>query len=92
MVPLLAALDIERNAKIGFTVGLLLGAGAYVYRIGELLGPVRDTRGTPVLFLVLAFVLAISAGALLTMLLTARSAVRLARAEEGPKREWGGRD
>ncbi len=77
--PVVAALDIKRNAKLGFGSGIGLAAVAYVVRVGELLGPVAATRGSPLLFFGLAIVLAVSAGALVTGVLTVRSAVRLAR-------------
>jgi hypothetical protein len=61
----------------------------YAYRVAELGGPVNPatnatanataTPESPVLFLMLAFVLATSAGALVTALLTVGSAIRLAR-------------
>jgi len=73
------ALDVVRHAKVGFAVGFLVAIAAYLYRVLGLLGPVRDTRGSPLLFLLLAFVLAVSLGLLVTMLLVARSAIRLAR-------------
>lgn len=80
--PVLAALDVERNAKIGFGSGVVLALLAYWFRVGEVLGPVPDTRGSPGLFLVLAFVLAVSAGGLITLVLTVRTAIGLARQTE----------
>lgn len=79
LAAVVAALDIKRNAKLGFGSGIGLAAVAYVVRVGELLGPVPATRGSPLLFFGLAIVLAVSAGALITGVLTVRSAVRLAR-------------
>lgn len=79
--PVLAALEIERNAKIGFGTGFILAVFAYWFRVGEVLGPVPDTRGSPALFLVLAFVLAVSAGGLITMVLTVRTAIGLLRSD-----------
>lgn len=76
---LIDALSVVRNAKIGFAVGALVAVVAYAYRVFELGGPVQATRGSPLLFLMLAFVLAASAGALVTVALTLRSAIRLAR-------------
>jgi len=73
------ALGVARNAKIGFAVGIGIAAVVYVYRVAELGGPVPATRGSPLLFLMLAVVLAASAGALVTVALTVRSAIRLAR-------------
>ena len=82
------ALDVPRNAAAGAVVGLLLAAGAYLFRVLELVGPFRGTREYPVLgpegwFLVLAFVLATTTALLVTFLLTLFSAYRLAREESG---------
>ena len=89
---LIEALDVARNARIGFGVGLVLAALMYAYRVAELGGPVTVNSSaapnatappeSPALFLMLAFVLAVSAGALVTALLTVGSAVRLAREVE----------
>lgn len=86
---LIEALNVARNAKVGFAVGTGLAVLMYVYRVAELGGPttpaVNGTSGvsatpeSPALFLMLAFVLATSAGALLTGLLTVVAAVRLTR-------------
>jgi hypothetical protein len=86
---LIEALGVARNAKIGFGVGVGLAVLMYAYRVAELGGPVNPatnatanataTPESPVLFLMLAFVLATSAGALVTALLTVGSAIRLAR-------------
>jgi hypothetical protein len=87
---LIDALDVARNAKVGFAVGIGLAVLMYAYRVAELGGPtspaVNGTAGnvtatpeSPALFLMLAFVLATSAGALVTALLTVVAAVRLAR-------------
>jgi len=73
------ALDVVRHAKVGFAVGFLVAIAAYLYRMLGLLGPVQDPRGSPLLFLLLAFVLAVSFGLLVTMVLVARSAIGLAR-------------
>lgn len=74
-----AALDVRRNAGVGALVGVAFAALVYLYRVAELLGPVRDTRGSPLLFLGLAFVLAFATAALVTVALTVRSAYRLAQ-------------
>ena len=79
---LVAALDVRRNAAIGFGGGLALAAVAYAFRVFELAGPNPDSRGSPALFVLLAFVLAVTVGLLLTAALTARSALRLARTAE----------
>lgn len=76
---LASALDVRRNALVGFGSGVVLAILAYAFRVGELAGPNPDTRGSPALFLLLAFVLAVSVGLLVTAALTVRSAVRLAR-------------
>ncbi|MFB6228743.1 MAG: hypothetical protein ABEH88_09330 [Halobacteriales archaeon] len=86
---LIEALGVARNARIGFAVGIGLALLMYVYRIAELGGPVNPavngtasataTPESPLLFLMLAFVLATSAGALVTALLTVVAAARLAR-------------
>ncbi|MDY6817542.1 MAG: hypothetical protein SVG88_02685 [Halobacteriales archaeon] len=78
-VELFRELGLPRNAKIGFALGIGIAVAVYVYRIAELLGPVPDTRGSPVLFALLAFVLAVSMGALLTVTLTVVAAIRRAR-------------
>ena len=75
----IAALSVPRNAKIGVAVGVALAALAYVVRVFELLGPTADTRGSPLLFFVLAFTLAFATAALVTLILTLGSAYRLAR-------------
>jgi hypothetical protein len=81
-------LDVRRNALLGFGSGVVLAVLAYAYRVGHLAGPTADNRGSPALFLLLAFVLAVSVGLLVTAALTVRSAVRVAResdAEPGPE-------
>ncbi|QHS17033.1 DUF7536 family protein [Halopenitus persicus] len=79
-----AALDVRRNAAIGGAVGLAVGIGAYLFRLLEPFGPFTGTREYPVIgpegwFLLLAFVLAVTCGMLVTIALTARSAVRRTR-------------
>lgn len=76
---LIEALDVSRHAKVGFAIGAAVAAVVYLYRVLELLGPVRDTRGSPFLFLLLAVVLAVAVGVLVTTVLVVRAAVRLAR-------------
>lgn len=75
---LLDVLRVRRNAAVGFAVGAVLGATFYAVRVLELLGPAPD-EGSALLFLGLAFVLAVSAGGLLTTALTAVTAARVAR-------------
>lgn len=77
------AFGVPRHARVGFTVGTILAAAAYGYRVAGLAGPVADTRGSPGMFLLLAFVLAISIGALITIILTLRTALSLARENNG---------
>lgn len=75
---LLAVLRVRRNLGVGATVGAALAAVLYAIRYLELLGPAPD-RGSPLLFLGLAVVLAASAAALVATLLTLARAVRVAR-------------
>lgn len=88
---LVAALSVRRNAAVGLGVGVLLAAGVYAVRVFELLGPFVGTREYPVLgaegyFALLGFVLATSTALLVTTVLTAVSAVRLARATASESR------
>lgn len=83
----LSALSVPKHARHGAIVGVLLAVGAYLVRVLELLGPAAGGREYPVLgpeawFLVLAFVLAVTAAMLVTILLTAVEAVRMARQVE----------
>jgi hypothetical protein len=75
---LIEALNVRRNAAVGFAVSIALTAIVYVYRV-VLIGEVAGQAGTPVYYLALGFVLAVSLGALLTAVLTFVSARRLAR-------------
>ena len=75
----LAALSVVRNAKIGLAVGVALAVLAYVYRVFALAGPTADTRGSPVLFALLAVTLALAAAAVVAVGLTLVSAYRLAQ-------------
>lgn len=75
-------LSVRRNAAIGFGSGVVLAILAYAFRVGELAGPNPDTRGSPALFLLLAFVLAVTVGLVVTAALTLRSALRVAREAE----------
>lgn len=70
----LAALDVERNAKRGFAFGVVLALVVLVVFVF-----VPGTTRSPTLYLVLAVVLATSAGALATLVLTVLSAYRLSR-------------
>jgi len=69
-----AALNVRRNAAIGFTLGVLFTAFVvYVYVV------VPDRPYSLALWATLGFVLAVGTGLLLTTVLTLRSAVQRAR-------------
>lgn len=70
----LAALDARRNAKRGFAFGTVLALAVLLVFV-----VVPGTTRSPVLYLVLAVVLATSVGALAAVLLTVLAAYRLAR-------------
>lgn len=70
----LRALHVERNAMVGFVLGALFAAAVFV-RFVYLV----DRPHSPVLWLMLAFVLAAGTGLLLTLTFTLGSAYRLAR-------------
>ena len=76
-------LSLRRHAAVGFGSGVAVAVLAYAFRVGELAGPAPDARGSPALFLLLAFVLAVTVGLVVTAALTVRHALRLAR-EAGP--------
>jgi hypothetical protein len=81
---LVAALNVPRNAALGFLAGAMVAAGAYLFRVFEVAGPFGGTREYPVLgaegwFVLLAVVLAAALGLLVTTLLTLVSAYRLAK-------------
>lgn len=83
---LVAALDVRRNAAAGLATGVGLAVVVYLVRVFELLGPVGAGRSYPVVgpagwFAVLGFVLAVTTALLVTTLLTALRAYRLATAE-----------
>lgn len=71
---LVAALDVPRNAAVGFAVGVALAA-FFVY--GAVTGP--SGQYSPVAYLALGFVLAVAVGLFLTLVLTLVSAYRLSR-------------
>lgn len=81
---LLDVLDVRRHAAVGFGFGVVVAAAAYAFRVFQLAGPNPDTRGSPALFLMLAFVLAVTVGLVVTAALTVRSAVAVARAADEP--------
>lgn len=71
----LRALGVERNAKAGFALGGLFAAAVFVRFVY-----LADRPHSPVLWMMLAFVLAVGTGLLLTLAFTLGSAYRLARA------------
>lgn len=73
---LVAALPLRRNAALGVAIGVAVGAGVYAVRVTEALGP-APSRGSPLLFLALAFVLASAAAGLVASLLTLASLYRV---------------
>jgi len=75
---LVEALNVRRNAAVGFAVGVVVAALLYGYRVG-VVGQVRGQAGGPLHFLALAFVLAFALGALVTTVLTLASARHLVR-------------
>lgn len=79
LLAVLRALGVRRNAAVGLVVGALLAVAMYAYRVLELGGPTPATGGSPLLFLLLAFVLAVSSAALVTVALTLGTAIRRAR-------------
>lgn len=72
---MVAALNVPRNATVGFVAAFVVTA--LVFAVFVLPGTQRPTY----FFLGLAFVLVMSLGGLLTVVLTVVSAVRLARAD-----------
>ncbi len=76
---LLVELGVERNAKRGVAVGVVLAALVYAVRFLELLGPAPEDAAGPGLFLALAFVLAVGTALLTTVALTLVSAYRQTR-------------
>jgi hypothetical protein len=72
---MVAALNVPRNAKVGFATAFAVTA--VIFAVFVLPGTQRPAY----LFLALAFVLVVSLGGLLTVVLTVVSAVRLARAD-----------
>lgn len=76
-----AALSVRRNATVGFGIGAALAVAVYAFFVVVPLAvPSVPTRGlSPVLYLLLAFVVAVTTGLLVTTLLTVASAIRLSR-------------
>ncbi|WP_049969162.1 DUF7536 family protein [Haladaptatus cibarius] len=75
---LIEALNLRRNAIIGFALSALFTVLVYAYRV-MFIGEVRGQAGTPLSFLALAVVLALTLGALVTAALTLISVRNLAR-------------
>lgn len=69
-----AALDVSRNAAVGFAAGVALAA-FFVY--GAVTGP--GGQYSPVAYVALGFVLAVGVGLFVTLALTLVSAYRLSR-------------
>ena len=69
------ALEVRRNATVGLVVGLLTAVAVY----GFFVVLPRATVRSQLYYVALAFVLALTVGALATTLLVVRTAVRLAR-------------
>jgi hypothetical protein len=83
-VGLVRALRVRRNATVGVVAGAALAVLVYLVRVFELLGPVAGTQTYPLVgpagwFLLLGFVLASATALLVTTILTAATAYRLAR-------------
>jgi uncharacterized membrane protein YccC len=68
------ALNVSRNAKAGFGIGVVVAIAVFVFFVG-----IPGSRYSPVLYVALAFVLAVGIGLLLTLVFTLGSAYRLAR-------------
>lgn len=73
---LVRALHVRRNAAVGFATATALTAAVFLFFV-----VIPGTSDPPVLYVGLAFVLAMSLGGLLTAILTVVSAIRLAREE-----------
>ncbi len=81
MLALLERCGLWRNAKVGLAVGVAVAVAAYLVRALELFGPLAGARQYPIVgpdawFLLLAFVLAVTFGMLVTAALTVRTAVK----------------
>jgi len=71
-----AALPLRRNAAVGVAVGGAVGVTVYAARVTEALGP-TPARGSPLLFLGLALVLASALAGLVAGVLTVVSLYRV---------------
>lgn len=74
MANLIDALEVRRNAKRGFAAGILFAAAIFTFFV-----VVPGTYRSPLLYVGLAFVVAVTTGLLATTILTALTARRLAR-------------
>ncbi|WP_331235431.1 DUF7536 family protein [Natronorarus salvus] len=83
----LVELDAPRHFAVGLAIGVVFSLVLYVYRV-FLVQPLSPTAETsPLLFAALAFVLAVTVGSLVAIVLTIRSAIRYTRsANETPQR------
>jgi hypothetical protein len=77
----MAALNVRRNALLGAVAGFALAAAVYAYFVAiPVLVPAIPARDrSPLLFLLLAFVVAVTAAMLVATVLTGVSAWRLSR-------------
>jgi len=85
MVQFMLALNVPRNAKISAVAGVAFAAVLYgFFVVAPAVLPGVPARGrSPVLFLALAFVAAVTSALLFVTVLTLVSAVRFARADDG---------
>jgi len=83
MVQFMRALNVPRNAKISAVAGVAFAAVLYgFFVVAPAVLPGVPARGrSPLLFLTLAFVAAVTTAMLLVSALTVVSAVRFARAD-----------
>ncbi|MFC4249173.1 hypothetical protein ACFOZ7_19945 [Natribaculum luteum] len=71
----LDALEVKRNAKIGLLSGVVVATALFVFFVA--LAP--DTRGSPIYYVGLAFVVATTLAGAIAVVLTIRSAIALSR-------------
>lgn len=71
---LVEALNVPTNAKRGFAFGIVFAIGVFAFFVA-----IPDTYRSPLLYLALAFVLAMAMGGLATAVLVGVSAYRLAK-------------
>lgn len=79
--PVLAELRVKRNATIGIGVGLVVAILAYGYRV-VIVDPAAGAITSPLLFGLLAFVLAITFGMLVAIALTVGTVIARIRTGE----------